>query len=212
MAIGLFVVAAGLAGGLLDSVAVAGGCATCGCGPVCEPGCGCNACCAPACPPCGAGSAGCGGCIHPLAPIEWVLRFLGGSCGCGGGCPGGCSEETYWGDCGTGCASPCDACGNYVGRGAVHAGPVYGAPAAGCGCAMHTQGAPMQNYVQRTPATPVGRSNGYAHYQPRGQATPTAYYGDPRQARVVSVTEQVGAPAQTPATAARPIRQYQYTR
>jgi hypothetical protein len=77
---------------------------------------------------------------------------------------------------------------------------------------MHTQGAPMQNYVQRTPATPVGRSNGYAHYQPRGQATPTAYYGDPRQARVVSVTEQVGAPAQTPATAARPIRQYQYTR
>jgi hypothetical protein len=77
---------------------------------------------------------------------------------------------------------------------------------------MRTQSVPTQNYVQRAPAAPtVGRSNGYARYPARGQAVPTAYYGDSRQGRVVSVNEQ--PVTQTQATAARPVRQqYQYTR
>lgn len=212
MAMGLFIVAAGWCGGLLDTAAVAG-CASCGCGPVCESGCGCDTCCQP-CPPCGGGSAGCGGCIHPLAPVEWVLRLLGGSCANGGGCPGGCSGETYWGDCGTGGCNPCDACGNYMGRVPAAYGPMHAAPAAGCGCAMHSQGVPANNYVQRAPAIPQGRSNGYARYPARGQAVPTAYYSQPgAQPRVVSMTEQVVPSNQAPqATTARPVRQYQYVR
>jgi hypothetical protein len=216
MAIGLFF--------MLGSAALAG-CPSCGGGQACESACGnCDACCQP-CPPCGAGSAGCGGCIHPLAPVEWVLRLLGGSLGCGGGCCGGCSGETYWGDCGTGGCSSCDVQGNYVGRGPAAFGPTYAAPAAGCGCAMRTQNVPSNGYVQRTqnvpsngyvqraPATPnQGRSNGYARYPARGQAMPTAYYGQPagQSSRVVSVTEQVVPSDQVPqATAARPVRQYQ---
>jgi hypothetical protein len=74
---------------------------------------------------------------------------------------------------------------------------------------------PSNNYVQRAPAGSVpGRSNGYAHYSPRGQATPAAYQArvqDPRMAgaRVMSVTDQVVPADQAPEmNAARPVRQY----
>lgn len=223
VACGLFLVAAGLCCGLLNSAVLAGGCASCGggggagCGAACEPACGtCDTGCEP-CPPCGAGAGSCGGWIHPLAPVEWVLRFLGGSCG-NGGC-GGCSGETYWGDLGNGGCSPCDACGNYMGGEVGPAyGPAYAAPAGNCGpngCAMRNRAMPSNGYVQRAPAVPNQmRSNGYARYPVRGQAMPAAYQArvqDPRlpAPRRMSVTDQVVPADQAPEiTAARPVRQY----
>lgn len=196
-----------------------GGCGGgCGCGPACGP-CG-DPCCEP-CEPCGGGCGhGCGDgcCIHPLAPIEWVLRLLGGSCGCGG-----CSNETYWGDdCGSGPCSPCDACGNYVGAaqgrgfGGGYAGGMPASNYGASGYASRPRTGQYNGYANRAPANSARAMNyGYAgRYPARGQAMPTAYQAgvqtDPNlpPPRIVSVTEQVvPSGQQAPQAATRQMAQ-----
>lgn len=148
-----------------------------------------------------------------MAPVEWVLRLLGGSCGCGG-----CSNETYWGDdCGNGPCSPCDACGNYVGaaQGRGFVGGYAGGMPAG-NYAARPRGSQYNGYVHRAPSN-YGRpmNYGYANrYPARGQAMPAAYQAgvqsDPNlpPPRIVSVTEQVVPQGQqVPQAATRPIAQ-----
>lgn len=213
----------GLAFGLVLFAAAGMAMAGCGCGGGCGGGPACGPCgdpcgdrcgdpCGDRCGPCG-GQGGCN--INPLAPVEWVLRLLGGSCGCGG-----CSNETYWGDdCGNGPCSPCDTCGNYVGAaqgrgyGPAYAGPMQAGPN---GYASRPRTGQSNGYANRAPSHSGRTMNyGYANrYPTRGQAMPAGYQAgvqsDPNlpPPRIVSVTEQVmPSGQQVPQAATRPTTQ-----
>jgi hypothetical protein len=174
-------------------------------------------------------------CLNPVKAVKAVLRFLGGSCACGG-----CDQEVYWGPYQREC-DPCDRCGNhgsgpvssyrsssYVPQGEV----IQSAPSGGCNCdkgrvSQSMSSRPTSSYVTTKPSgvryetTATRLTSSYATTKSSGarseanasrpRSSSQGSYAsrssaDPYAPRLISVTDEVVRPAAPAArTAAAPL-------